>query len=374
MRPFSGATASLARRVGCRRGAPRSIDRVRLDERVREQLARPGAPRRRAPRSRRPRRRSARRGGRRGRRCTPSIPRCPRLPSTARPCGIEDAGLRGDVDGEAVACSSGDDVLREIAREAGAGDPLVRLDVARDVPATTSSGSSGPGAVLSQAGPRASRARTACRSWPGRARARTSAASQNRDESGVSASSMRSSVAGRRDRARTRTSCRRAGSRPARHVRPRPCTARRAMRPRPAPASSPPDHRRPSSSKSMFSSCSPCSALVAGVKIGAGSRSLSRSPAGSAHAADGAVLAVLLPARAREVATDDGLDRDDVGRAADHHAAAERLAGPRPAGSGSATAGGSARSTASRRTRTATGRSAPGPCPGSASAGRRRTR
>ena len=34
-------------------------------------------------------------------------------------------------------------------------------------------------------------------------------------------------------------------------------------------------------SKSMFSSCSPCSALVAGVKIGSGSRSLSRSPAGS---------------------------------------------------------------------------------------------
>ena len=34
-------------------------------------------------------------------------------------------------------------------------------------------------------------------------------------------------------------------------------------------------------SKLMFSSCSPSSALVAGVKIGSGSRSLSSSPAGS---------------------------------------------------------------------------------------------
>ena len=36
------------------------------------------------------------------------------------------------------------------------------------------------------------------------------------------------------------------------------------------------------SSKLMFSSCSPSSAFVAGVKIGSGSRSLSRSPGGSA--------------------------------------------------------------------------------------------
>ena len=33
-------------------------------------------------------------------------------------------------------------------------------------------------------------------------------------------------------------------------------------------------------SKSMFSSCAPRSAFVAGVKIGSGSRSLSRRPAG----------------------------------------------------------------------------------------------
>ena len=43
---------------------------------------------------------------------------------------IEDAGLGRDVDGEPVACSSGDDVLREIAIEAGAGDPLEGRDVA----------------------------------------------------------------------------------------------------------------------------------------------------------------------------------------------------------------------------------------------------
>jgi hypothetical protein len=35
-------------------------------------------------------------------------------------------------------------------------------------------------------------------------------------------------------------------------------------------------------SKVMFSSCSPCSALVAGVKIGSGRRSLSRRPEGNA--------------------------------------------------------------------------------------------
>ena len=34
-------------------------------------------------------------------------------------------------------------------------------------------------------------------------------------------------------------------------------------------------------SKLMFWSCSPCSALVAGVKIGSGSRSHCRRPAGS---------------------------------------------------------------------------------------------
>ena len=53
----------------------------------------------------------------------------------------------------------------------------------------------------------------------------------------------------------------------------------------------------------------PVSALVAGVKIGSGRRSDSRSPAGSVHAADAAGLLVFLPARARQVAARDAFDR-----------------------------------------------------------------
>ena len=49
-------------------------------------------------------------------------------------------------------------------------------------------------------------------------------------------------------------------------------------------------------------------AFVAGVKIGSGSRSLSRRPAGSGHAAHGAASLVLLPAAARQVAAHDALD------------------------------------------------------------------
>ena len=144
-------------------------------------------------------------------------------------------------------------------------------------------------------------------------------------------------------------------------------------------------------SKVMFSSCSPCSALVAGVKIGSGSRSLSRRPGGQRDPADRAARLVFLPARSGEVAADDGLDRDDVCRPADHHPAAQRVEradvgrrvaarlGRRPRRSppgraGRCRAGGWARSRRSRRTRTATGRSGPGPCRGSSTAGRRRRR
>ena len=63
-------------------------------------------------------------------------------------------------------------------------------------------------------------------------------------------------------------------------------------------------------SKSMFSSCSPTSALVAGVKIGSASLSDSCRPSGSSIpqtvCSDSLVL---LPARAGEVAADDALDR-----------------------------------------------------------------
>ena len=139
---------------------------------------------------------------------------------------------------------------------------------------------------------------------------------------------------------------------------------------------------RPCASKRDVLVVRPASAFETGVKIGSGSRSLSRRPAGSANAADGAGRPVLLPARAREVAADD----------------ASRPAAPRPAGRASSgragrggrrrrrrarrqrrpdpcRAGGSATMSGRlRRTRTATGRSGRGPCPGSASAGRRRRR
>ena len=133
------------------------------------------ARRRRAPLPRRPRRPSARPAGRRARRGPRSTPRWSRLPSTARPCGSRMPGFGRHVDGEADGCSSGDDVLREVALEAGAGDPLERLDVARAGPRDDVVGQRRAGRrLVPAAAPPASRARTACRSWPGRGRARTS--------------------------------------------------------------------------------------------------------------------------------------------------------------------------------------------------------
>ena len=77
-------------------------------------------------------------------------------------------------------------------------------------------------------------------------------------------------------------------------------------------------------SKSMFWSCSPSGALVAGVKIGSARRSLSLQALGQPDAADVAGRLVLLPARAGQEATHDGLDRDDLGRLADHDPPAPR--------------------------------------------------
>ena len=128
----------------------------------------------------------------------------------------------------------------------------------------------------------------------------------------------------------------------------------------------------------MFSSCVPTSALVEGVKIGSGSRSLSRRPAGSRMPADRPGAPVVLPAGARDVAADDHLDRQRPG------SGGRSSIRPR---SSAALAGGLDRQVGrvgrqevvghdagrSRRTRTGTGRSGRGPCPGSASAGRRRT-
>ena len=57
----------------------------------------------------------------------------------------------------------------------------------------------------------------------------------------------------------------------------------------------------------------PLVALVAGVKIGVGSRSDSRSPGGNSIAADGAGRQVVLPAGAREISARDALDRHRAG-------------------------------------------------------------
>ena len=72
---------------------PERLDRVDLDERVRQQLDGEPLDDRPRGRARRRPRPSARPAGRSGRRWTPSIPRWPRLPSTARPCGSRMPGL-----------------------------------------------------------------------------------------------------------------------------------------------------------------------------------------------------------------------------------------------------------------------------------------
>ena len=72
----------------------------------------------------------------------------------------------------------------------------------------------------------------------------------------------------------------------------------------------------------MFSSW-PVSAFVAGVKIGSGSWSASRRPAGSADPADRPGLLVLGPAGAGEVPARHALERDDLALADDDGAAGE---------------------------------------------------
>ncbi len=91
----------------------------------------------------------------------------------------------------------------------------------------------------------------------------------------------------------------------------------------------------------MLMSC-PLSSLVAGVKIGSGSRSLSVKPGGRRMPQTAAALLIFLPAGARQIAADDALDRHDLGLAA------PACCG-RPAARGS-TSGGQVRS-ARRRSR-----------------------
>ena len=154
--------------------------------------------------------------------CTPSMPRWARLPSTARPCGSRMPALRGDVDGEPDGCSSGDDVLREVALERGAGDPLERLDVAaRGSRPRRRRAAPGPGAVLSH-GWASSQSRTYCLSKL--ACARPGWYVGGVPEAGrVGRERPRRSGAARRSprRRRTRTSCRRAGCPTARRPRRR---------------------------------------------------------------------------------------------------------------------------------------------------------
>ena len=141
----------------------------RLDQRIAEQLAgqplddRPGGVLRRPPR------RSARPAGRPARRSRRRAPRWRQALLDGPALGIEDARLRGDIDGIAKRNgSSGDHVLIQVALEGRPGDPLEGLDVA-----LAGAGHDRPRAALvraascSRAGSRDSRARTACRSWPG---------------------------------------------------------------------------------------------------------------------------------------------------------------------------------------------------------------
>ena len=170
---------------------------------------------------------------------------------------------------------------------------------------------------------RASRARTACRSSAGCVPSTTLVAStgQKRDESGVSTSSISISVPSssrpnsnlvsammmprvERDRRRLAVEARSRCRGPARRAR------RRRSRSR--------------ASKSMFSSWSPISALVAGVKIGAGSLLAFCRPGGSGTPQTAPALLVLLPAAAGQVAAHHRLDRHRL-QALDQHRAAAHL-------------------------------------------------
>ena len=179
------------------------------------------------------------------------------------------------------------------------------------------------------AAPRASRGRTACRSSPGPGRARTSAASQKRDESGVSTSSMRISSPSRQhaelelrvgedDARRARTPRRRSAYRAIASVaRPR----RRDARGRPSDATS----RRTRCSRRA----GPGRAFVGRREDRLGQPVALAQAGRQRDAAHGARRPVLLPAGAREVAADDAPRSAGPRRAADHHPAAQ-LVGDAP--------------------------------------------
>ena len=300
--------------------------------------------------------------------------------------GVEDAGLGRDVDREPERAQCDvlrgcDDVVVEVALEARAGDPLERLDVACARAGDDVRRQLRPGRRLV---PRLrlepvahellveARLRAAGRVRRGVPEPRRVGRHHlvDQDQLAIDETHLELRV-GEDDpglRASRRTGFGTGGS-------PRPARARPAHGRRRRPAS-----RRRSGgqsarswtvdSKSMLMSCSPSSALVAGVRIGSGSRSLSRSPGGSGTPHTGAGVPVLAPAGAGEVAADDDLDREHRCPATDQHPALEsrRIEAHRRrrrAGSpGPSRARGSGRCRVSRRTRSATGRSARGPCPG----------
>ena len=89
---------------------------------------------------------------------------------------------------------------------------------------------------------------------------------------------------------------------------------------------------RPASSSLMLTSC-PLAAFVAGVKIGSGSLSDSRSPAGQRDAAYRPGLLIFLPPRAREVAARDAFDWKWLRFANEHRPACQDI-GVLPRGGG----------------------------------------
>ena len=121
-----------------------------------------------------------------------------------------------------------------------------------------------------------SSARSACR----RTAAHGPGGIRRRTKTGTSpASAPRRRARDRRPTGRTRAWCRRSGCpRRTRARRARSYNCRVSSRSRPA-VSAP--TRATTSANAMFSSCSPSSALVAGVKIGSGSREASTRPGGS---------------------------------------------------------------------------------------------
>ena len=81
---------------------------------------------------------------------------------------------------------------------------------------------------------------------------------------------------------------------------------------------------RPASSSLILTSC-PVAALVAGVKMGSGSRSDSRSAGRQLDAAHRSALLIFLPSRPRQVPARDAFDRKRLGLADQHRPPAERI-------------------------------------------------